>query len=198
MKIGMPCIVKPACLGSSVGISICEDENMLDKQIRDAFKYDDKVIVEKFIQNAREFCCAVIKLGNVYLSSKVTEVKKGKFYTFEEKYLQAKTDDKKEINKKLVEKIKENAIESYQALLCDGVVRVDFLMDENNNLFVNELNAIPGSLAFNLFDIPFSDFLASLIKQGINRFNKKSEIVYKFNSDAIKKYIELSGRQKLK
>lgn len=195
--IGYPCIVKPATLGSSVGISICEDDKTLMNACEEAFKFDEKIIIEKFLSNAREFCCAVVKLGDYYLTSNVTEVKKEKFYTFAEKYLTEKTSAKKTITKVLENSIKKLAMQSYKALYCAGVVRIDFLYDEKENkLFVNEANSIPGSLAFNLFDIPFPDLIASIIKEGINRFNNKKDIVYQFNSEAISKYIELAENYK--
>lgn len=198
-KIKLPCIIKPARLGSSVGISICEDEENIGELIEQAFFYDDKIIVEKFIQNAREFCCAVIKNSEELFESKVIEVKKGKFFTFEEKYLKEKEDEKKFILKSLENKIKKYAKKTYSVLSCDGVVRVDFLYDEKNDeLYVNEVNSIPGSLAFNLFETTFKDLLNVLIENSIKEKEKQKKIVYKFNSSAIENFINFSNNVKNK
>lgn len=198
-KIKLPCIIKPARLGSSVGISICEDEARLCDVIENALKFDNKIIVEKFIENAREFCCAVLKVQGKMFESKVSEVEKSKFFTFEEKYLQEKSKAKSEISKVLENKIKKLAKKSYKALSCDGVVRIDFLYDEEGDkLYVNEVNSIPGSLAFNLFDTTFGDYLNSLINEAIRKKEESKNIVYKFNSSAIEKYISMSNNFKSK
>ncbi len=198
-EIGFPCIIKPASLGSSVGIDVCEEKLTLSEKIELAFQYDNKIVIEKFLTDAREFCCGVIKNSNHLITSKVSEVEKSKFYTFEEKYLAEKKKSEKEISEKLKQDIKEKAMSAYKALGCFGVVRVDFLYDEKNKkLYVNELNSIPGSLAFNLFDTSFSDLLVTLIEQGIKRFEEKSAIVYKFNSKAIENYIKLYKSVKIK
>ena len=198
-KVGSPCIIKPASLGSSVGIAVCEDEEKLEGLIEECFRYDKKLVVEEFLSDFREFCCAVIKNGDYFVASRVVEVQKGKIYTFEEKYLSEKSVSEEEISKSLQEKIKKLSIETYKALDCGGVVRVDFLFDNNRKrLYVNEINSIPGSLAFNLFDTTFSDLISTLINEGISRFEDKKNIVYKFNSKAIEKYIEMMENVKIK
>lgn len=198
-KIKFPCIIKPARLGSSVGISICEHEANLKEVIEHALKFDDKIIVEKFIANAREFCCAVLKVRDTMFESRLTEVEKSQFFTFEEKYLKEKSKENKQISKILENKIKRLAKASYKALSCDGVVRIDFLYsEENEKLYVNEVNTIPGSLAFNLFDTTFGDFLNTLILEAIRKKEKDKGIVYKFNSSAIEKYVSMSNSFKSK
>ncbi len=198
-KIKLPCIIKPASGGSSVGISICEDIQLIEKCIDEAFLYDDKIIVEKYIENAREFCCGAVKISNNIILSKVSEVKKGKIYTFTEKYLSSKEINEKKINLSLESRIKKLVTKTYKALLCDGIVRIDFLYDEKKDvLYVNELNTIPGSLAFNLFELPFVDLLNGVIDEAIDFHNKKGKLVYTFSSDAIKKYIEMTDHLKYK
>lgn len=191
-KISFPCIVKPANLGSSVGISICENEKELKCAIDNALQFDKKIIVEKFIQNAREFCCAVLKNANTEIASNVSEVKKGKFFTFEEKYLEKSEKEKREISKVLDKKIKDMAKLVYKILDCHGVVRVDFLLDDKK-LFVNEVNSIPGSLSLGMFNIPHGDLLNTLINEGIKRKEDENNILYQFNSQAIEKYIEMKN-----
>lgn len=196
--IGYPCIIKPARLGSSVGISICEDETNLFPALENAFQFDDKALIEEFLTDAREFCCAVMTSAGEYIASKITEVKKGKFYTFEEKYIVEKESVKREISKTLENSIKKYAVMTYKTLECYGVVRVDFLLSKEGKLYVNEVNTIPGSLAFNLFDTTFSDFLVNLISEAIKRNERQKNTIYKFSSQAIEKYIELTDKFKIK
>ena len=198
-QIKFPCIVKPATLGSSIGINVCENEQELISSIDDAFVYDDKIIVEQFVSKAREFACAVFKIDDKLFTSKVQEMKKGKIYTFQEKYLCQKEREVREITKQLDERIKKYAMASYSALQCDGIVRVDFLYNEKQNkLYVNELNSIPGSLAFNLFSSSFIDLINSLISEAISRNEKKKQICYEFNSQAIENYISMTDHLKYK
>lgn len=196
-QLKYPCIVKPARLGSSIGINICENEQVLDNAINFAFRFDDKVIVEKFVENAREFCCAVFANDEEIVESKVCEVEKGEIFSFEDKYLKEKSGKKRSISKALEKKIKRQAVESYKALACAGVVRVDFLYDEaKEELFVNEVNSIPGSLAFHLFDTTFEDMIDLLVSDAVRKKELKKDIQYKFNSSAISSYINLVDRIK--
>ena len=196
-NIKFPCIIKPANLGSSVGIDICECEAQLEEKIEQAFNYDSIILVEKYLTNAREFSCAVVKINDVALPSKVNEVNKSKIYTFEEKYLKEREEGKSVIDKTLYDKLKKMAVKAYNALRCDGVVRIDFLYDKKTGkLYVNELNSIPGSLSFNMFDGTFEDLIDVLIEEGIEKANKEKEIEYLFNSKAIENYIKINKSNK--
>ncbi len=200
-NLHLPCIIKPATLGSSVGISICECEAKLESEIEKAFEYDNRILVEKFLSNAKEYSCAVVKINGKSVASKVCEVKKSKIYTFEEKYLRERENTKSQIDKSLNEKIQNLAIKSYTALRCDGVVRIDFLLEEKSQkLYVNELNSIPGSLSFNMFDGPFEDMITLLIEEGIEKNQAHQASIYQFSSEAIESFIKLShnGFKKIK
>ena len=195
-KIGYPCIVKPASGGSSVGIGICENAQMIEGVIENAIEYDNKIIVEKFIENAREFCCAVVKIGGQLIPSKIVEVKKGKMFSFEDKYLSPKEGGKNKIDASVAKQVQKTAIETYSALECDGVVRIDFLLGDK--LYVNEVNSIPGSLSFNMFETTFADLIEVLISEGINRFEGKRKLLYSFSSSAIENYISTTKNMKFK
>ena len=198
-KLAFPCIIKPANLGSSVGISICECEAKLDKQIEDAFAFDERILVERYLSDAEEYSCACVKINDKILPSKVNKVKKSKIYTFEEKYIKEREVGKCEISKELNEQIKKLAVKAYKALRCDGVVRIDFLLDKKKKtLFVNEINSIPGSLSSNMFDSSFEDLLSVLIEEGIEKNGKTKNVIYQFSSSAIEKYISLSCKKGLK
>lgn len=194
-KLSYPVIVKPATGGSSVGISICTDENMITSSINNALEFDDKILVEKFVGGAKEFSCAVIKNGDKLIASGIWKVEKGDFFTFEEKYLERGGDKRKNIPKRLQNKITNLAKSCYKALECSGVVRVDFLMNDEG-LFVGEVNSIPGSLAFNLFPYPFSDLISTLVEEGRGKWAKRSQIKYTFSSSAIERFLEEGGGEK--
>lgn len=196
-KLKFPLIIKPARLGSSVGISLCDDVEELQTKLQEAFAFDDKVLVEEFLKNAEEFCCAVVKVNGHAFTSKVEQVDKGKIYSFNEKYLAIKQKSDKKIDNDLENKILKESICAYKALECDGVVRIDYLYDKGKNkLYLNEVNSIPGSLAFNLFSSPFRDEIDLLLDEAICAYEHKKEQVYKFSSSAIEQYCKMSESNK--
>ena len=194
-KISFPLIVKPANLGSSIGISVCHS----DKEIRDAidlaFEFDNKILIEKLVENLREFNCACLQFKGEYFLSSVNEVKnKKEIYSFEDKYL-SKSGSGAEVEKKLSNKIKSLTEKVYKLFDCKGVVRIDFLYDEKQEiLYVNEINSIPGSLAFYLFkDITFKDLLFSLIEQSKIDAEDQNNLIVNFDSDALKIFENVSS-----
>ncbi len=195
-SLTFPLIVKPANLGSSVGITICEDLPSLDKAITLAFEFDEKVVVEQFLERAKEYACAAFKMGGSIICSNVQQIHKGNIYTFEEKYLSKKEEKFDKLPAKLENLIKKRTRECYSALDCDGVVRVDFLESEDGKLYVNEINSIPGSLAFNLFNLPFREIIQTLIDEAKIREEMRSKEVYEFSSKAIEAYIKISSQNK--
>lgn len=196
-KLKFPLIIKPARLGSSVGISLCDDVEELQTKLQEAFSFDDKILVEEFLKNADEFCCAVIKVNGHTCPGKVEQVDKGKIYSFDEKYLTSKEKFNKKIDNDLENKIIKESICAYKALECDGVVRIDYLFDKSKNkLYLNEVNSIPGSLACNLFSSPFRDEIDLLIDEAICAYEHKQEQVYKFSSSAIEQYCRISKNNK--
>ena len=192
-NIGYPLIVKPARLGSSVGIHICSNREELFNAIEIAKEYDGKILIEEYLKDCKEFCCACLNINDNLFVSSVNEVSKSEIFTFEEKYLSNKPKSKK-VNKSIEEEIKKLTSKVYETLECKGIVRVDFLYSPKDmQLYVCEVNTIPGSLSFNLFDnIKFSDLLRNLIETSIEDYNKQKGLIYNFNSDAIKHYISLS------
>ena len=187
-KLGYPVVVKPANLGSSIGISVCKNEDELSSAIELAFNFDKKILIEKKIENLREFNCACLSFKKNLFSSQVNEVLgKGEIYSFEDKYISKKGADKK-IDKKLEKKIQKLTEKVYALLGLRGVVRIDFLFDEKHEeLFVNEINTIPGSLAFYLFkNIPFSELINCIIEDSLDRKKEEKNLIKTFESDALK------------
>lgn len=186
-KLGYPVVVKPANLGSSIGVSVCKNEGDLDAALETAFEFDKKVLIEKMIQPLREFNCAGFLYKDNVFVSRVNEVENdGMLYTFENKYIQ-KTPQVKKVKITLERQIKNLTAKVYKMLGCAGIVRVDFLFDDKDKiLYVNEINTIPGSLAFYLFEnIKFTELIRCLIEQSLEEKKKKDKFVTSFDSDAL-------------
>ena len=150
--LNYPMIIKPSNGGSSIGISIAKDRKQLKKAINLAYKYDKKIIIEKFIK-AREFECAILERKNVYASSSGEIISNREFYDYEAKYQSnSKIIIPADISKELVKKIKEYAIKAFKAIDACGISRLDFLYDEeNDNLYLNEINTLPGFTDISMF-----------------------------------------------
>ena len=186
-KVSYPLVVKPSNLGSSIGISVCKTEGELDNALMLAFEFDKKVVIERFVENLKEFNCACFCYKGNFYPSKVNEVtNKSEIYTFEDKYLSENAKNQ-EADKKLSKKIQTLTEKVYKLFDCKGVVRVDFLFDEKaNELYVNEINSIPGSLAFYLYkDIAFKDILTSMIDES-KFLHASNNTIKSFDSDALK------------
>lgn len=172
-KIGYPLIVKPANLGSSVGINKAKNLDELTFSIQVAMSYDRKVIVEKCVENVREINCAVMGYENNLTASLCEEpVGWKEFLTYEDKYVNKKKDASEskhripaDIDKEVENAIKNYAKEAFKAIDCCGDARIDFLYD-GNNIYVNEINTIPGSIAFYLWEgmgISFTDLVSKIL-----------------------------------
>lgn len=202
-----PLYVKPASLGSSIGISVVKDEKELIKAIKEATKYDRKIIVEEKVNNVKETNISV--LGN-YEKQSVSEIEEinmeGGFYSFKEKYVEgySKTlgKDKKEktkplISKEMIEDMKSYATKVFKVINASGVARVDFLIDDKNKkLYVNEINTIPGDLSSYLWmakKMNTQELIENLIKIAITEQAKKDETVYAFEGNLLEHYDVLKG-----
>ncbi|MBP3619960.1 MAG: D-alanine--D-alanine ligase [Clostridia bacterium] len=189
-ELRFPLIVKPSNLGSSIGISVAKNKEELIDAIGLAFKFDKKILCEEMVRNLREFNCACFVFKENLFVSSVNEVQnKSEIFSFEDKYLSDKARSKKP-DKKLEEEIKQLTKKVYELFECQGVVRVDFLYDQNEEkLYVNEINTIPGSLSFYLYkEIKFSEILSSIINQSEINLNEESSLIKTFESDALKMF----------
>ncbi len=189
-----PMVVKPSNLGSSIGISICKDEKQLCDAVDLALSFDRKILIEKLIDNLREFNCACLAYQGQNIVSHVNEVtNKGEIYSFEDKYLSSGGKGQ-EAEKSLARKIKNLTEKVYGLFDCKGIVRVDFLYDEaSDELFVNEINSIPGSLAFYLFkELSFKELLEATISQSLADFEQQQKLVTSFESGALKTFAEVA------
>lgn len=175
-KLNYPVIIKPANGGSSIGISIANNARELVKALSNAFKYDKKVVVEKFVK-ARELEVGVIENNGIICSS-IGEIKSQGFYDFDSKYIKdTEVIVNADLKKETKLKIKEYAREIFKILECSGFARVDFLYDEiNEELYFNEINTIPGFTDISMFPklfindgYSYSEIIDILIKNAKRR-----------------------------
>lgn len=210
-KLKYPVIVKPATTGSSVGINVCDSEEALVEAIDEALQYDQKIVVEEVVRNLKEVNIAV--MGN-YEHQKVSEIEEvlsgNKFLTFTDKYIgggkgklkgckgSVKTSkgmasaNRKlpaDLSKELRSEVEEIAVKAFKVLGTSGNSRIDFLIDEEKNkVYVNEINSIPGSLAFYLWDakdVDFTSVLDEMINIGIKDYKKRTSKTHSFDSNIL-------------
>jgi len=177
-ELGLPLFIKPANTGSSVGVSKINNETDFESALDKAFEFDNKVLIEEFIQG-REIECSV--LGNeVPIASGVGEViTQRDFYSYEAKYIDengALLEIPANIPVKLVESIQEMAIKTFKILCCEGMARVDFFLTKDNKLIVNEVNTIPGFTNISMYPklweisgISYSQLIDRLIQLALDR-----------------------------
>lgn len=200
-KIGYPVIVKPATLGSSIGIEVAKNEKDIESKIEDAMEYDTKIVVEKVIENLTEVNASV--LGN-YEYQKVSPLEEvmgeDEILSFADKYLgnaKSKRTASKgmastsrivpaRISEKLTKEIQDTAKQVFKVLNLSGVCRVDFLIDNKENKFyVNEPNTCPGSLSFYLWKeagMKYSELLDEMVSIAIKEYKHKNQKTMSFKS----------------
>lgn len=172
-KIEFPVIVKPANGGSSIGISKADNKKELVKAIKEAKKYDDKVIIEKFIK-ARELECAVLENKKDIICSNPGEINSAnEFYDYDAKYVNedSYTTIPNDLKEDVVSKIKDYSRKIFKTLNCSGYARVDFFYDEENDrIYINEVNTIPGFTSISMYPklmesvgISYTDLITILI-----------------------------------
>jgi D-alanine-D-alanine ligase len=187
--VGYPCFVKPANLGSSVGVGKARDQNELLSAIAFAFQYDRKVIVEEFIE-AREVEVAV--LGNEEPQASVPGeiVSSNEFYDYKAKYMDGKSAMviPAEIPAEVAEDLREMAIRAFQAIDGSGLSRVDFFLRKQDlKIYINEINTMPGFTPFSMYPQlwketgkPYGELLNNLIELALQRHEEKQKIQYTF------------------
>lgn len=183
-EIGYPVIVKPANLGSSVGIGRAANREELIEKINDAEIYSTRIIVEDMIENLQEINCSVLGDCDENQASVLEEpIKSGDFLSYEDKYIGGGKGTKgmqsaqkripADLPGKETERIKFLARETFRVLSCHGVSRVDMIIDRNTrDIYVNEINTIPGSLSFYLWEasgISFEQLMDRLVDLAIKR-----------------------------
>ena len=187
--LGYPVIVKPANLGSSVGIGRAADRQKLEECVEDAARYSSRIIVEHMVDNLKEINCSVLGDCDDYRTSVCEEpIKSGEILSYEDKYMGGTKGAKgmqasqkripAELPDKMSEEIRFLAGETFRVLSCHGVSRVDVIVDaDTDKIYVNEINTIPGSLSFYLWDatgITFSQLMDKLVELALKRNRERA------------------------
>jgi D-alanine-D-alanine ligase len=150
-RLSYPMIVKPATLGSSIGIGVAKNKTALINLITSAIKYDDRVVVEEFLSGAIELNCAVYRGENgIKISECERPLSKGDILSFDDKYFCGERVFPADIPTFLADEIKSITQKVYTMLDISGVIRIDYLY-HNGKVYLNEVNTVPGSLALYLF-----------------------------------------------
>ena len=195
--IEYPMIVKPAHLGSSIGISVAHNRDELEYAIKVAIEFDNKILVEHKLSGIVEVNCAVFKgVDGVVVSETEMPLSKSDFLTFNEKYSTGKMSGGGHTIPapigNLNNQIKENTLFLYNKLGLDGVVRFDYLVDiEREKIYINEINTVPGSLAYYLFEsvgISFSHMLDKIIEQAEQKYLDRKSRQRNFTTDILSNF----------
>ena len=191
-KLNYPVFVKPANLGSSVGISKAHDHKELGSAIEEAARFDRKIVIEEGVggkkDKAREIECSV--LGNdeaqASIPGEIVPIKE--FYDYNAKYLDegSKLIIPAKLTKAQTRKVQEMAVQAFKAVDCSGLARVDFLMDpKTGKIYLNEINTMPGFTSISMYPklwaasgLEYSDLIDRLIQLGIERHEDKKKNQY--------------------
>ena len=199
-KLRYPLFVKPANLGSSVGITRAVDRDGLRTALEVAASYDRRLLVEEGVENVMEINCSVIGNDDPMPSVLEQPVAWQEFLSYEDKYLRGGKGEGMKgasrripapISPELTEKIQTLAVEAFKAVDCAGIARIDVLVNEKTEeVFINEINTIPGSLSFYLWEpsgVPFTELTDRLIQLALERHAEKSRNQYSFDTTILKK-----------
>ncbi len=214
-ELGYPVIVKPASLGSSVGINVVKCENELDEAVTEAIKYDTKIVVEKMVPNMVEVNCSVLGNYEHQETSELEEVMSGEeFLTYRDKYLgNAKGGKSKgmvstnrvipaRIKTSTKQEIQELSKQAFRVLNLSGVCRIDYLINKKENkVYINEPNTIPGSLSFYLWEPTgkkYSELLDDMITIAIKDYKNRSKKTYSFESNILSNFNGTKGLKGMK
>jgi D-alanine-D-alanine ligase len=183
--LGLPFFVKPANLGSSVGISKVTANKQFDSAIAEAFRYDNKILLEENI-HGREIECSVLGNENPIASLPGEIITPHDFYSYDAKYLDEKGAQlvvPAALPKNIVKAVQKLALRTFNTLACEGMARVDFFVRDNREIFVNEINTIPGFTKISMYPklweasgIPYGKLVDRLIRLALERFRKEKKL----------------------
>lgn len=194
-----PLFVKPANLGSSIGISKAKDREGLINSIEVAKNYDRKIIIEKAVENPREINCSVMGYDEEVITS-LCEEPMGweEILTFEDKYIKSNEKGGKssgerriipaEIEDNMREEIEELAKKAFTTIDGRGVSRIDFLVDQEEKIYVNEINTLPGSISFYLWEgkgYSFERLISELINIAVKVYEEKDKNTYSYEANLL-------------
>lgn len=189
-KIGSPFFIKPANAGSSVGVHKIKSEADYHTKLADSFLYDHKVIAEEFI-DGREIECAVMGLNHNPKASLPGElIVKHEFYSYEAKYLDANGAEiviPARLDEKQTAQIRELALKTFKTLGCDGLTRVDFFLKKDGQIYVNEINTLPGFTQISMYPkmweatgLSYENLISELIELAFRKHAEDQELKLTF------------------
>lgn len=212
-RISYPVIVKPVNLGSSVGIKVAKDHESLREALEYAFTFGSRVLVEHAITNLREINCAVLGDYEEAEASECEEpISSDEILSYEDKYVAggkggsegmrtARRELPADLESQKREEIRQMAVKTFQVLNCSGVSRIDFMIDrDTDQVYVNEINPIPGSLAFYLWEAmgkPYSKLLDDMVGLALKREREEKGVMTSFDSNILQS-ANLSGSKGVK
>ncbi len=192
-KIDYPIIIKPARLGSSVGIKIINNENELQDKIKEINYFTKTIIIEKKLDDFTEYNIALFKDNNEFIISNIEKVSNSKVLTYDDKYKNSKKSmegQKREIPALIDDSLKKQIVnmakEIYTNLNASLIVRIDFLYDnKENKLYFNEINNIPGSLSLYLFKgiIDISELINKYISNGLKNYDTENDFICSYDDN---------------
>jgi D-alanine-D-alanine ligase len=183
-EFGMPLFIKPANMGSSIGINKVTNEKEFKTAIKEAFMFDTKILIEEFIKG-REIECAVLGNDKPIASTPGEIISNHEFYSYDAKYIDegARAEIPAKIDKKTTKRVQELAVKTFQVLNCEGMGRVDCFLKKNGTVLVNEINTIPGFTDISMYPklweasgLSQTKLLDKLIELAIERFEKEKKL----------------------
>lgn len=199
-KLTYPLIIKPARLGSSIGIEVVNRKEELESSIDKVLLNDERALVEEYVANRREFNMSVLLSKGKLIGSVIEEIEKESPCSYYDKYHKDEDDSKEEdsfkrtypanISKSLAEEIEKTSKKAYKALALSGVAKIDYIYDQKEKkLYINEVNTIPNFFSHHLFDdknIDYRELLGIMIKEAIDKVNKKDTMIKTINDKMFK------------
>jgi D-alanine-D-alanine ligase len=183
--LGSPVFIKPANMGSSVGISKVSSEAEYTAALKDAFQYDTKLIIEEFIRG-REIECGVLGNEEPLASVPGEIITSHDFYSYDAKYLDEKGAAliiPAKLDEKTTRRIRELAVKVFKTLCCEGLSRIDFFLKDNGEVIVNEINTMPGFTRVSMYPkmweasgISYRELITRLIELAVGRYERESRL----------------------
>lgn len=184
-ELGLPLFVKPANLGSSIGMNKIKKKEQFQPALKEAFQYDNKILIEEYIKG-REIECSVLGNDDPIASLPGEILPQHEFYSYEAKYLDARGAILKvpaKLSPELIGEIQNLSLRVFEIMCCQGMARVDFFLKNNEEIIVNELNTIPGFTRISMYPklwqvsgIPYPELIDRLIQLALERFEEKKKL----------------------
>ncbi|MDR2193984.1 MAG: D-alanine--D-alanine ligase [Treponema sp.] len=184
-RLGEPVFVKPANMGSSIGIRKAHNEDEYKRALREAFEYDTKIIIEEFVKG-REIECSVLGNETVIASVAGEVISQREFYSYNAKYLDengARLEIPADLPPETAALVQDLAIKTFKTLSCEGLSRIDFFLRPDNTLLINEINTMPGFTKISMYPklweasgVSYSELIDRLIELAIRRFEKEKRL----------------------